>query len=80
MMFRSDTRAGGVDATDLQKDELVKWQHEQYLWIAVFWGIVLPAVLPGLLWGDWMGGLCFACAARMTMEHHVRIISQHSYS
>ncbi|TFL07914.1 hypothetical protein BDV98DRAFT_42813 [Pterulicium gracile] len=70
MMFRSDTRAGGVDATDLQKDELVKWQHEQYLWIAVFWGIVLPAVLPGLLWGDWMGGLCFACAARMTMEHH----------
>ena len=39
MMFRSDTRAGGVDATDLQKDGLVRWQHEQYVWIALLWEI-----------------------------------------
>jgi stearoyl-CoA desaturase (delta-9 desaturase) len=70
MMFRSDTYAGACDVSDLRSDSLVHWQHRRYLPIALFFGFVLPAALPGLLWGDWLGGLCYACALRMTVCHH----------
>jgi len=66
-IFRIDLRPGAVDISDLQKDPLVQWQH---LIVAAF-GYVLPSVIPGVLWGDWNGGICFAGALRMTCCHHV---------
>jgi hypothetical protein len=31
----------------------------------------LPAIIPGFLWNDWAGGVCFSAALRLTIAHHV---------
>lgn len=41
-----------------------------YLPLIVIMGFVVPTIVPGLLWGDWWGGLFFAGAARLTFVHH----------
>ncbi|KAF5339781.1 hypothetical protein D9611_009195 [Ephemerocybe angulata] len=70
MVFRSAVRSGAADITDLRRDALVQFQHRHYfLWAAVF-GYILPAVVPGALWGDWAGGVCFSAALRLTIAHH----------
>jgi len=74
MLFKTDLRPGAVDISDLQKDPLIQWQHRWYLLILVAVGYVLPSVIPGVLWGDWNGGICFVGALRMTCCHHVRCI------
>jgi stearoyl-CoA desaturase (Delta-9 desaturase) len=70
-IFRTDLRPGAVDISDLQKDPLVQWQHRWYFLIVAAFGYVLPSAIPGVLWGDWNGGICFAGALRMTCCHHV---------
>lgn len=61
---------GNVEVSDLKKDPLVKWQHDSYFPLAVFWGLLMPILMAGLGWGDWPGGVCFAGAARLTVAHH----------
>ncbi|KAF9451566.1 hypothetical protein P691DRAFT_796578 [Macrolepiota fuliginosa MF-IS2] len=61
---------GNVDVNDLKKDALVRWQHEWYFALAVVWGIIVPVVATGWIWGDWWGGVYFVGAARLTVAHH----------
>jgi stearoyl-CoA desaturase (delta-9 desaturase) len=72
-IFRNDLPKGRVDISDLHSDTVVVWQHKYYHWLAIFMGYMLPAVIPGVCWGDWAGGFYFAAAARLTLVHHVRI-------
>lgn len=71
MIFKTDLRTGTADISDLRKDPLIQFQHNQYFILAVVCGLALPSVIPGLLWGDWWGGFCFAAALRLTVAHHV---------
>jgi stearoyl-CoA desaturase (delta-9 desaturase) len=58
---------------DLQRDRLVRWQHQYYLPIAVLTCFVLPALL-GLLWGGWtaaLGAFLIAGVARVVFVNHM---------
>ncbi|GLB41031.1 putative stearyl-CoA desaturase that utilizes O(2) and electrons from reduced cytochrome b5 to introduce the first double bond into saturated fatty acyl-CoA substrates [Lyophyllum shimeji] len=70
MIFKSDLRSGKADISDLQKDKLIQWQHRWYFSLALFFGYILPTIIPGLFWNDWLGGFCFAGALRLTIAHH----------
>lgn len=72
MIFRSELRSGPVDMSDLRRDGLLQWQHRYYFVLLLIFGLVLPAAVPGLLFDDWLGGICFAGATRLTVAHHVR--------
>jgi len=73
MVFKSNLRSGPADISDLRHDPLIQWQHRHYFVLLAIFGIILPAVIPGLLWSDWLGGICFAFALRLTIAHHVSI-------
>jgi stearoyl-CoA desaturase (delta-9 desaturase) len=71
MIFKSDLRPGVADISDLRKDPIIQWQHRYYFLLMVIFGYVLPAVIAGALWGDWIGGFFFAGTFRLTVAHHV---------
>jgi stearoyl-CoA desaturase (delta-9 desaturase) len=68
---KSGVGVGNVDVSDLKNEWLLRWQHKWYFTLAVIWGLVVPVFIPGWAWKDWLGGLCFAGAARLTVAHHV---------
>ncbi|KAI0827052.1 hypothetical protein BC628DRAFT_1318830 [Trametes gibbosa] len=71
MVFKTiDVRPGRVDVSDLLADRIVQWQHRWYPAVLLALGYFAPAAIPGLLWGDWLGGFCYACGLRMTIGHH----------
>ena len=72
MIFKSGLRSGGSDILDLKQDVLLQWQHRHYFSLLVFFGYLLPTLIPGVLFNDWVGGLCFSGALRLTIAHHVR--------
>lgn len=70
MLFKSDLKSGPCDVSDLRADRLVRFQHRHYFPLATFFGYFLPIAIPGLLWSDWIGGLCFSACFRLTVAHH----------
>jgi len=74
MIFKSDLHSGPADVSDLRRDGLIQWQHRHYFALLVIFGLVLPSVVPGLLFDDWLGGICFAGAMRLTTAHHVCLV------
>ncbi|THU81583.1 hypothetical protein K435DRAFT_972295 [Dendrothele bispora CBS 962.96] len=70
MIFKTDLRSGAADVSDLRKDPLIRFQHQWYFSLLIIFGFVLPTAIPGFLWGDWLGGFCFAAALRLTIAHH----------
>ncbi|KAJ3982466.1 delta 9-fatty acid desaturase protein [Lentinula detonsa] len=70
MIFKTNLRSGTADISDLKKDPLIQFQHRQYLLLTILFGIIVPWIVPGLFWGDWWGGFCFAAALRLTVAHH----------
>ncbi|KII85414.1 hypothetical protein PLICRDRAFT_44716 [Plicaturopsis crispa FD-325 SS-3] len=70
MLFETDLKTGSADVSDLRKDALVQWQHRWYFTLLTVFGYILPAVIPGVLWGDWKGGFYFVGALRLTLCHH----------
>ncbi|TFK23314.1 delta 9-fatty acid desaturase protein [Coprinopsis marcescibilis] len=70
MVFKSSLRSGPADTSDLQKDTLIQQQHRHYFLFAAIFGFISPAIIPGLLWGDWAGGLYFSAMLRLAVAHH----------
>ena len=58
------------DIRDLNADPIVRWQHTYYLFIGPFMALVLPTLIAGIFWGDWLGGYFYAGAARLFFVHH----------
>ncbi len=71
MLVRPRVRPGQVDIRDLRENKIVKWQHRWYFPLTFVFGILLPCIIPGIIWNDWRGGLYFACFSRITFVHHV---------
>ncbi len=68
-----DYKSGKIDYSivpDLQKDPVVKWQHDNYLALILFANIGLPMFL-GWLVGDFWGVFLLAGVARLVINHHV---------
>lgn len=60
---------GRVDISDLNVNKIVKFQHNYYLPIALISGIILPTLVCGLGWGDWLGGYFYAALFKMFLIH-----------
>ncbi|MFT4586753.1 MAG: stearoyl-CoA desaturase (delta-9 desaturase) [Limisphaerales bacterium] len=73
ILFRINERTPLTWVKDLQKDELVVWQHKYYLPVAILVGFVLPTVLGGLWNGATgaLGGFLIAGVARVVFVHHM---------
>jgi stearoyl-CoA desaturase (delta-9 desaturase) len=59
-----------ADIRDLSSDALVRLQHRYYLLVGPLMAFVLPTLVCGLGWGDWLGGYFFAGALRLFLVHH----------
>lgn len=72
MLIKQDPKKIGraTDVDDLYTDPLIRWQHKNYLLIALAMGFGVPCVLAGLLWGDYRGGFFYAGVARLIFVHH----------
>lgn len=58
---------------DLQQDPLIRWQHKNYVLIAILMCFGLPALLGGL-WDGWrgaLGGFLIAGVARVVFVNHM---------
>ncbi|MBT3984386.1 MAG: acyl-CoA desaturase [Bacteriovoracaceae bacterium] len=69
IFFKEEDKYRGKFSSDLANDPLVMWQHKYYLPLAVFTGIILPALL-GALFSSPIGGLAIAGLARVVFVHH----------
>ncbi|PVH77270.1 hypothetical protein DL98DRAFT_638411 [Cadophora sp. DSE1049] len=58
-------RIGRTDISDLNDDPVVVWQHRNYIKTIIFMGMILPCLVTGLGWGDWMGGFIYAGIVRI---------------
>lgn len=58
-------RIGRTDISDLNDDPVVVWQHRNYIKTVIFMGMILPCLVTGLGWGDWMGGFIYAGIVRI---------------
>ncbi|KAJ3080827.1 hypothetical protein HK102_002780 [Quaeritorhiza haematococci] len=71
MLFKKDPRQyGKVDISDLNRNPLVKWQHANYPWLALLMSFIVPTLVCGVGWGDWLGGFYYAGVARLVFLHH----------
>lgn len=60
MIFKQDPKKlGRADMTDLNQNQIVVWQHRNYLPAVIIMAWALPALVCGL-WGDQMGGFIYA--------------------
>lgn len=73
IIFKSEIPAGPSDISDLRQDPLIQLQHRYYFWLLSIFGYILPTVVPGIWLNDWLGGLCFSAALRLTIAHHVSV-------
>jgi stearoyl-CoA desaturase (delta-9 desaturase) len=58
-------RIGRTDISDLNENAVVVWQHRNYVHVALVMGLLFPAAVAGLFWGDWIGGLVYAGILRV---------------
>ena len=64
-MKQNPKRIGRTDITDLNEDPVVIWQHRNYLKVVLFMSLVLPTIVAGLGWGDWLGGFIYGGILRV---------------
>jgi len=62
---------GQVDVSDLENDEVVSWQHRNYLIIAAISGGLFPVLVAHFGWNDWKGGLLYAWIGRCILNWHL---------
>jgi len=64
-MKQNPRRIGRTDITDLNEDPVVVWQHKNYLKSVLTMALLVPTLVCGLLWGDFLGGFVYAGILRM---------------
>lgn len=55
---------------DLEADPILRFQHNFYGPLAFLFGIILPATICGLGWGDWRGGFFVAGFLKAVIVQH----------
>lgn len=71
MLVKPSVKPGYADVRDLNRNEVVQWQHRWYFPLALVAGLILPWATSGYLWGDWRGGFYYVCFLRLLCVHHV---------
>ena len=65
-----------ADVTDLQKNDIVQFQHRHYVLILLGVGLIVPTIVAGLGWGDWRGGFYYAGFVRLLFVQHVSSLDE----
>lgn len=65
VLKQNPKKQGRTDITDLNEDPVVVWQHKNYIKCVLFMALAFPALVAGLGWGDWWGGLVYAGILRV---------------
>ncbi len=66
MVFKQNPRRiGRTDITDLNEDAIVVWQHKNYLTCVITMALVLPTLVCGFGWGDFLGGFVYGGILRI---------------
>ncbi|KAL4749640.1 hypothetical protein BDW72DRAFT_131763 [Aspergillus terricola var. indicus] len=65
IMKQNYKKVGRSDASDLDADPVVIWQHKNYVNTALFMTLVFPTLVCGLGWGDWRGGFIYGGILRV---------------
>jgi stearoyl-CoA desaturase (delta-9 desaturase) len=65
------TPIASVDIKDLMTNDVVIFQSRYYWVCALVTGVLIPAGIPWLCWGDGRGGLIYGVAIRLFVTHHV---------
>ncbi|KAJ5214882.1 Acyl-CoA desaturase [Penicillium chermesinum] len=54
------SNTGYVDISDLKSDRIVQWQQKNFVLLFIIMGYLVPAIICGLAYGDFTGGLIYA--------------------
>ncbi|KAK5651557.1 hypothetical protein OQA88_11922 [Cercophora sp. LCS_1] len=65
VMKQNPRRIGRTDITDLNEDPVVVWQHQHYLKTVIVMALVVPTLICGLGWGDYLGGFIYGGILRI---------------
>jgi stearoyl-CoA desaturase (delta-9 desaturase) len=71
MIVKPRRKPGVADISDLNKNAIVRWQHQHYLWLILLAAFVIPTAIPWIGWGDALGGYVYAGVLRLCFVHHV---------
>lgn len=69
IFWKSDPPPSYSNVPDLMADPLIRFQDKYYVWLATFFGFVLPMGITSL-WNDPWGGLIFGGLCRVVVNHH----------
>lgn len=70
MMFLQNPKLKGrTDISDLVADPIIRWQHKYYVYVLVFMAYILPSLIAGYFWGDYLGGYLYAGVLRLFFVH-----------
>jgi len=73
LLFRPSPNTPLTWVRDLQKDTMVRWQHQYYVPLAIAMGFGFPTLV-GFLYGGWvsaLGAFLIAGTARIVFVHHM---------
>ncbi|KAI0396339.1 delta-9 acyl-CoA desaturase [Xylariaceae sp. FL0594] len=65
VMKQNPKRIGRTDISDLNDDPVVVWQHKHYIKCVLTMALIVPTLVCGLGWGDWMGGFIYGGILRI---------------
>lgn len=66
-LFLHETIDLPINAPDLQQDAMLRFQDRYYIPLAIFCGYFMPAIITGLAFGDFFGGLIVAGGLRIAL-------------
>lgn len=70
MIFKQNPKLKArCDISDLIEDPIVRFQHRHYMLLLVLSSYVIPTLIAGFGWGDWLGGLVYAGIIRNFVVH-----------
>jgi stearoyl-CoA desaturase (delta-9 desaturase) len=74
LFYKQDSQVRDLtSAPDLTSNKLVMWQHRNWLWVGMFSGFALPALI-AWSWGDLFGGLLIGGFLRSVINHHATFL------
>lgn len=74
LFYKQDEQLKEVNTPDLDADKLVQWQHKYWVYLAVFFGFILPALIAHFAWNDFFGGLFVVGFFRSVVNHHATFL------
>lgn len=68
---KAKVRVARVDVSDLDRNWIVRAQHEHYFLLAFVFGALVPVCIVGVVWGRWREAIVWPGLVRLIFVHHV---------